>query len=44
MDRALTHRLNRRSLMARAGTVTTAAALAASIPTLTAQDVVRAAL
>jgi peptide/nickel transport system substrate-binding protein len=44
MDRALTHRLNRRSLMARAGTVTTAAALAASIPTLTAQDVVHAAL
>ena len=44
MDRALRHRLNRRSLMARAGAVTTAAALTASIPTLTAQDVVRAAL
>ena len=43
LDRTLTHRLNRRSLMARAGGVT-AATLAASIPTLTAQDVVRAAL
>ncbi|MGH2617892.1 MAG: ABC transporter substrate-binding protein, partial [Thermomicrobiales bacterium] len=43
MDSALTHRLNRRSLMARASGVT-AAALTASIPTLTAHDVVRAAL
>ena len=40
MDRALTHRLNRRSLMARAG----GAAFAASLPIVTAQDVVRAAL
>jgi peptide/nickel transport system substrate-binding protein len=40
MDRTLAHRLDRRSLLARTG----GAALAASVPGLTAQDVVRAAL
>ncbi len=44
MHHALTNRLNRRTLMVRASAVAGGAALAAAVPALTAQDVVRAAL
>src|SRR5689334_878377 len=42
MNRAMRHQLSRRSLLARGGAAT--AALAAGLPTVTAADVVRAAL